>query len=104
MDLIEANAELWLTIVGAGGTGRDPELDQILDEARELTALRVLQARGIDADTAPPELLAVVRGYGGMAEETTREWPDRGRPTPQQARLPLAAPPPFRPHSCAPPH
>src|SRR3546814_9673288 len=63
MDLIEANAELWLTIVGAGGTGRDPELDQILDEARELTALRVLQARGIDADTAPPELLAVVRGY-----------------------------------------
>src|SRR3546814_19686289 len=84
MDLIEANAELWLTIVGAGGTGRDPELDQILDEARELTALRVLQARGIDADTAPPELLAVVRGYGGMAAEITREWLDRGRLTREQ--------------------
>src|SRR3546814_11572051 len=78
---------LWLTIVGAGGTGRDPELDQILDEARELTALRVLQARGIDADTAPPELLAVVRGYGGMAEEITREWLDRGRLTREQARV-----------------
>lgn len=86
MRLIESNRELWLTAIGAGGTGRDPELEGLLDDARELTAVRVLDALGIDADTAPVELMALVRGYGGLAEEVTREWLDRGRLTRPQAK------------------
>jgi AcrR family transcriptional regulator len=86
MRLIESNRELWLTAIGAGGTGRDPELEQILDDARELTALRALEALGVDAAAAPAELLALVRGYGGLAQEVTREWLERERLTREQAK------------------
>lgn len=86
MRLIESNRELWLTAIGAGGTGRDPELEGLLDDARELTATRVLDALGVDADTAPVELMALVRGYGGLAQEVTREWLERGRLTRPQAK------------------
>ena len=91
MRLIESNRELWLTAIGAGGTGRDPELEMILDEARELTAVRALEALGIDVASAPDELLAVVRGYGGLAQETTREWLERERLSRDQAGALLRA-------------
>ncbi len=91
MRLIESNRELWLTAIGAGGTGRDPELEGLLDDARELTAVRVLDALGMDADTAPVELMALVRGYGGLAQEVTREWLERGRLTRPQAKALLRA-------------
>lgn len=90
LDLIEANAELWLIAISAGENGRDEELQAILDEARELTATRVLEALGLDRGIQPPELRAVVRGYGGMAEEISREWLDRKRLTREQARVLLA--------------
>jgi AcrR family transcriptional regulator len=86
MRLIEANRELWLMVIGAGGTGRDPELEEILDESRELTARRVLKVLGTDPDGAPDELLAIVRGYGGLAQEVTREWLERKRLTRDQAK------------------
>ena len=86
MRLIESNRELWLTAIGAGGTGRDPELEEILDAARELTAVRVLEALGIDAATAPAEVMALVRGYGGLALEVTREWLERERLSRHQAK------------------
>jgi AcrR family transcriptional regulator len=86
MRLIESNRELWLTAIGAGGTGRDPELEEILDEARELTAVRALEALRVEVATAPDEVLALVRGYGGLAQEVTREWLERGRLTRHQAK------------------
>lgn len=86
MNLIEANRDLWLTAIGAGGVGRDPELNEILDEARELTAHRCLEALGIDPTTTTDDVKALVRAYGGMAEEVTREWLERRRLTRRQAR------------------
>ncbi len=86
MRLIESNKELWLTAIGAGGTGRDPELEEILDEARELTAVRALEALGLSRTAAPTELIALVRGYGGLAQEVTREWLERGRLSRAQAK------------------
>lgn len=86
MRLIESNRELWLTAVGAGGTGRDPELEEILDEARELTAVRALEALGVAPSHASDELMALVRGYGGLAQEVTREWLERDRLTRAQAK------------------
>jgi AcrR family transcriptional regulator len=91
MRLIESNRELWLTAIGAGGTGRDPELEEILDEGREHTARRALEALGIDPADAPGELLALVRGYGGLAQEITREWLERGRLSRAQAKALLRA-------------
>lgn len=86
MHLIEVNRDLWMTAIGAGGVGRDPELDEILDEGRELTARRCLEALSIDPAAAPAEVWALVRAYGGMAEEVTREWLERRRLTRAQAR------------------
>jgi AcrR family transcriptional regulator len=91
MRLIESNRELWLTAIGAGGTGRDAELEEILDEARELTAARALEALGLDVAAAPAELLALVRGYGGLAQEITREWLERERLTRDQTSALLRA-------------
>ena len=86
MDLMESNREVWLTAIRAGSTGRDVELELILDEARELVAERVLQALGYDIAAVSDELRAVVRGFGGLAEEVTREWLERRRVTRAQAR------------------
>jgi AcrR family transcriptional regulator len=67
MRLMETNRELWLT------------------------ARRVIEALGLDAAAAPPELLALVRGYGGLAQEITREWLERGRLSRDQAKVLLQA-------------
>lgn len=90
LDLMEANRETWLTAVRAGETGHDPEMRRLLDEASELTADRVLDALGIDSTTAPPQLKALVRAYGGLAQEATREWLERGRLSRAEVRVLLA--------------
>lgn len=86
LDHIEANRELWLTSIGAGATGRDAEVEAIVDAGREAVARRALAAMGVDPATATPELLAIVRGFGGMAQEVTREWLERERLTRPQAQ------------------
>jgi AcrR family transcriptional regulator len=86
MALVEANRELWLSAMSAGAAAWDHEVDEILNDARELVAGRALEALGFDPAEAPPGLLAVARGYGGLVEETTREWLERGRLTREEAR------------------
>lgn len=87
LDHIEANRELWLTSIGAGATGRDAEVEAIIDDGREAVARRALAAVGIDPSTAAPEVVAVVRGFGGLAQEVTREWLERERLDRTQARV-----------------
>jgi AcrR family transcriptional regulator len=86
MALVEANRELWLSAISAGAAAWDHEVDEILNEARELVAGRALEALGVAPAQAPPGLLAVARGYGGLVEEVTREWLERGRLTRDEAR------------------
>lgn len=85
LDLMQANRESWLAAMRAGETGDDPAMREILDEASELVAERVLEALGLD--DASPELRAVIRCYGGFAQEATREWLERGRLTRDQVRV-----------------
>jgi len=85
MGLVEANRDMWFAAIGAGETGRDRVLHQILDSARERTASQVLEVLGLDQE-AGPELRAVVRAYSRLAEETTREWLEHRRLTRAQAR------------------
>lgn len=86
MHLIDSNRELWITMLGVGSAGRDAELQEIIDAGKEHTAGRAIEALGHDPATAPPELWAIVRGYGAMVEEITREWLLRGRLDRTQAR------------------
>jgi AcrR family transcriptional regulator len=90
MRFVEANQSIWLSAVGAGGLGRDDEVDAIIDEARELVATRALEALGL-TPTEVERLLPVARGFGGFAEEVTREWLLRGRIGRDQARAMLLA-------------
>jgi len=87
LDLMEANRDAWLAATRAGETGHDPQLRKILDDASEVVVERVLEALGFDSAGAPPELRAVVRAYGGLAQEATREWLERGRLDRAQVRV-----------------
>ena len=80
LDMVERNREAWLAAIGAEGLGHDPEIEAVLDAAREEATTRLIQVLGLGpAADAPPELHAVLRAYGGMAEAATREWLERER-------------------------
>jgi AcrR family transcriptional regulator len=80
LEMVERNREAWLAAVGAEGLGRDPEIEAVLDEAREEATARLIEVLGLGPTAAaPPELHAVLRAYGGMAEAATREWLERER-------------------------
>jgi AcrR family transcriptional regulator len=87
LEMVHRNRRTWLAALGAEGFGHDAEVEAVLDEAREEAARRivaVLRLRGVDLPE--PELIAVVRGYAGLAEATTREWLVRRRLTRQQVQ------------------
>lgn len=84
MDLIETNREAWLLAISAGETGQDRAMHEILDNARERTATQVMRVLGLEDS---PEVRALVRAFGGFAEEITREWLARRRISREQARV-----------------
>ena len=44
LEILERNRGTWLAAIGARGLGRDPEVEAILDEAREQAADRLIEA------------------------------------------------------------
>jgi AcrR family transcriptional regulator len=89
LDLVRSNRETWVASLGAEGFGHDPELTKIFDDAREAAVARAIRMLGLDAgeEVPPRELRAVIRAYGGMAEEATREWLLRRRLSRHQVRI-----------------
>jgi AcrR family transcriptional regulator len=85
LTMLERNRGTWLAAIGARGLGRDPELEAVLDEAREQAADRLIEAlQTYEAHTAPPHLRATIRAYSGFAEAASVEWLERGRLTREQ--------------------
>ena len=85
MQMLEHNRGTWLAAIGTRGLGRDPEVEAILDEARERAVDRLIEAlQTYEAATAPPELRATIRAYSGFAEAASVEWLERGRLTREQ--------------------
>jgi AcrR family transcriptional regulator len=88
MQMLERNRGTWLAAIGAGGLGRDPEAEAILDEARERAADRLIEAvHTFEAEPAPPELRAAIRSYSGFAEAASIQWLERGRLSREQTRV-----------------
>lgn len=88
LDVVSGERHTWLAAIGAEGFGRDPELEAILEEARETTIDHVLRVLGMDgAPAGAPELRATIRAFGGMAEQATREWLERGRLDREQVHI-----------------
>jgi AcrR family transcriptional regulator len=85
--MLERNRETWLATMGPRGLGRDPEVEAILDEAREQAADRLIEAlQTYEAAQAPDELRATIRAYSGFAEAASVEWLLRERLTREQTK------------------
>jgi AcrR family transcriptional regulator len=85
LTMLERNRGTWLAALGARGLGRDPEVDEILEDAREQAADRLIEAlQTYEAARAPNELRAAIRAYSGFAEAASIEWLERRRLTRQQ--------------------
>jgi AcrR family transcriptional regulator len=90
LTMVQRNPGTWLAAVGAQGLGRDPEVEAILDEAREQAADRLVEAlQTYEAAEAPTELRALMRAYSGLVEAASIEWLERGRLTRDQVRAVL---------------
>jgi AcrR family transcriptional regulator len=87
LDYAERNREAWLGIL-RGGVGRDPEVEAILDEAREATVDRIL-INQLGTPDGPPEARFMVRCAIGLGEAATREWLEHGRASREQVRMML---------------
>ena len=88
LTMLEHNRGTWLTLIGGRGLGRDPELEEILEEAREQAADRLIEAlQTFEAAHAPAELRAAIRAYSGFAEAASIEWLERDRLSRAQLRV-----------------
>ncbi len=90
LTVLERNRGTWLAVIGARGLGNDPEVEAILDQAREQAADRLIEAlQTYEAAQAPNELRALIRAYSGFAEAASVEWLQRQRLTRDQTRTAL---------------
>lgn len=85
LTLLERNRGAWLAATGAHGLGRDPEVEAILEAAREATTERLIEALPAPVGAPSPQLRALLRTYSALAEATSVEWLERARLTRAQA-------------------
>jgi AcrR family transcriptional regulator len=80
LTMLERNRGMWVAAIGARGLGRDPELEAILEQARDQAADRLIEAlQTYEAEQASPELRAAMRAYSGFCEAASIEWLENGR-------------------------
>ena len=83
LSMVSRNSGTWFAAVGAEGLGPDPEIEQILEDAREEVVDRWIAIFAIrrpdETVSAEPALRAALRSHIALAEASTREWLQRGR-------------------------
>jgi hypothetical protein len=65
---------MWLSTVTVEGAGRDRDVRQILQQADEIAADRMLEALGLRDEEARPRLHAMMIAYGGLVKAASRQW------------------------------
>lgn len=81
--VIETHGTAWVSM--ASGSGVDEQVAQILDEADDLAAERVLEATAFEGRRGDRILTtSAVRAFGGMVKAAGREWLVRGTLTRDQ--------------------
>jgi AcrR family transcriptional regulator len=92
LTVVERNRTMWLATLGAGGGfGRDPDVEQIMQQADEIAADRMLQTVGLaDTTEGRAELRAMILSFSGMAKAATREWMIRESLTREQVQTLLS--------------
>lgn len=90
VNVIETHGAAWVAV--ASGSGVDEQVAQILDEADDLAAERVLDATAFRGSPSERALAAAsVRAFGGMVKAAGREWLVRGTMTREQVETVLTA-------------
>jgi AcrR family transcriptional regulator len=84
LEVARRNRRTWLATAGAQGFGRDPDVEAIVEHARERIADRLIALVGFDPATASLELRALVGAYAGFAQAATVEWLQRRRLSQEQ--------------------
>jgi len=77
---VKANRGTWLACIGAQGFGRDPELEQVLENARRQIIDQLIALAWGPPQEATPEVRALMRGYEGFVQAITADWLQNGRP------------------------
>jgi AcrR family transcriptional regulator len=87
LELVSQHGKTFVAVAGAEGVGDDPEIEQLLVEADDVAARRILTLVGLDADLdATPRVRALGRAYGDMAKGAIREWVREGSLTRDDVR------------------
>lgn len=84
LDAVERDRDAWVTLLGAAGS--DPEVQRILDRARDKAIDKMLVNQGAAVGDSE-ELRLILRVFLGAAEATLAEWTVHGRATREQAEV-----------------
>jgi AcrR family transcriptional regulator len=90
LDTVGAHGKTFVAVIGAEGVGDDPEIEQILAEADDHAARKVLATLGVSEGADTEQFRAVIRAYGGMVKAAVREWIRQGTLTRDQVHLLLS--------------
>ncbi len=90
LDTIAEHGSTWVKVTSHEGVGDDPEVQQILDQADDAAAERLLLMIGLADSARSAALRAMVRAYGGLVKVAGREWITRATLTRPQVHDLLA--------------
>lgn len=76
---------LWASTLFSEGSGLDPEITRILQEADEIAAERMVEALGLASRGDDAVLRAMVLAFGSLAKAASRQWLVTGSLTREQA-------------------
>ncbi|WP_433597656.1 TetR/AcrR family transcriptional regulator [Nocardia sp. CA-135953] len=90
LDVISEHGSTWVKVTSHEGVGDDPEVQQILDQADDAAAERMLLMVGRAESAHSAQLRAMVRAFGGLVKVAGREWITRGALTREQVHTLLS--------------
>ncbi|MFD6391668.1 TetR/AcrR family transcriptional regulator [Nocardia sp. NPDC060259] len=90
LDTIAEHGTTWVKVTSHEGVGDDPEVQQILDQADDAAAERMLVMIGRPDVADSAQLRALVLAYAGLVKVAGREWITRGTLTRDQVHRLLA--------------
>jgi AcrR family transcriptional regulator len=85
LDAVERDRDAWIALLGSAGS--DPDVERILDRARDQAIDKMLVNQGAAVGGDSPELRLLLRVYLGAAEAALAEWTVHGRATRRQAEV-----------------